>query len=656
MTIWTAEIKDLEKLSRAIREKHPKLEKELSKLVKTDDENMALVYARRCLEVIIAELCERELKRKRGSDPMQGIIDRLNREEKVPHHIIVSMRNLNSVSNFGAHPKEFDPQQVKPALLDLNTILRWYSAYIETAESTTGAEGKAAPRAITAILPKKNRQHVRKRILIPAIAIVAAAVILLFLVKFLPDRDLPISQPVKIEALAVLPFDNYTGDDQLDYVAAGLHASLIGDLGKVGALRVSGKTSSSAFRDTNLQASEIASRLGVDALLEPSVLCYGDSVCIQISLVTPFPEERQLWVAEFREDKSQIVQLFNHITKQIAEEIMVQLTPEEERLLSKSISIDRDALDAYLMSHEHWDDLNEDSVRKAIDYLNYAAEKETEWAPIFVGLAQLWGILLQIGAESPADHMPTVFMYLNKAKELDPDFTDIHFNYGIFAVWLDWDWEKGEKEFKKALAINPSDAMSRIYYAHLLGILQRNEEALLQGRIAAELEPYDPLIQSLFGVVLAFNRDWKAALEQLEKALELDPGHFFATQLIDAVAIHLEDYDRILQAWESYLPFPAHTFDTIRILYHEQGFRPALAKVTQELIQAEYGGPWEYAMRYNMLQEYDNSLDWLEKAYEIHDPNLPYLATGTMYLDSLYNNPRFIAILDQMNLPMPSLN
>jgi hypothetical protein len=99
---------------------------------------MALVYARRCLEVIITELCERELKRKRGSDPLQGIIDRLNREEKVPHHIVVSMRNLNSLSNFGAHPKEFDLQQVKPALLDLNTILRWYVTYIESAGGTKG--------------------------------------------------------------------------------------------------------------------------------------------------------------------------------------------------------------------------------------------------------------------------------------------------------------------------------------------------------------------------------------------------------------------------------------------------------------------------------------------------------------------------------------
>ena len=129
MNIWSSEIKELEQISKSLQGTLPNLEKELGKLINTDDENMLLVYARRCLEVIITHLCELELKRQRGTEPLQRIIDKLNKEQKVPHHIIVSMLNVNSMSTFGAHPKEFELKQVKPVLSNLETIIGWYVSY-----------------------------------------------------------------------------------------------------------------------------------------------------------------------------------------------------------------------------------------------------------------------------------------------------------------------------------------------------------------------------------------------------------------------------------------------------------------------------------------------------------------------------------------------
>src|SRR4030043_1750241 len=132
MTLWSAEIKEIERLYDSIKGKSPELEKELERLINASDENMLLVYARRCLEVIITDLCESELKRPRKTEPLKGIIDKLQREEKVPSHIIVSMQYLNSISSFGAHPKEFDPEQVRPVLINLITIIKWYVKYKDT--------------------------------------------------------------------------------------------------------------------------------------------------------------------------------------------------------------------------------------------------------------------------------------------------------------------------------------------------------------------------------------------------------------------------------------------------------------------------------------------------------------------------------------------
>ena len=129
MAIWSAEIKEIDALYKSLSGQLPDLEKELGKLIGIDDENMVLIYSRRSLEVIITDLCERELNRPRKTEPLKGIIDKLNKEEKIPSHIIASMQNLNNLSTFGAHPKEFDPEQVKPVLNNLTTIIKWYLKY-----------------------------------------------------------------------------------------------------------------------------------------------------------------------------------------------------------------------------------------------------------------------------------------------------------------------------------------------------------------------------------------------------------------------------------------------------------------------------------------------------------------------------------------------
>ena len=133
MAIWSSEIKVLEDLYASLGGQHPGLEKELGKLIRTEDENMILLYSRRCLEVIVTDLCECELKRPRKTEPLQGIIDKLNKEGKVPSHIIASMHGLNSLSAFGAHPGDYDPEQVKPVLVNLDIIIRWYLRYKDSA-------------------------------------------------------------------------------------------------------------------------------------------------------------------------------------------------------------------------------------------------------------------------------------------------------------------------------------------------------------------------------------------------------------------------------------------------------------------------------------------------------------------------------------------
>ena len=132
MVIWSCEIKELEKLHGSLKAMLPDLERELTQLIHSEDANVILLYSRRCLEVIITDLCECELKRPRKTEPLKGIIDKLQKEDKVPSHIITSMHGLNELSTFGTHPKDFDPEQVKPVLNNLYIIIKWYLKYKDT--------------------------------------------------------------------------------------------------------------------------------------------------------------------------------------------------------------------------------------------------------------------------------------------------------------------------------------------------------------------------------------------------------------------------------------------------------------------------------------------------------------------------------------------
>jgi len=659
MKIWSGEIKELEKLHDSLKGKHPKLDDELQRLTRSDDENIVLVYARRCLEVIITDLCERELQRDRGTEPLKGIIDKLNREKKVPHNIIVSMQNLNSLSSFGAHPKDFDPMQVKPVLLDLTTTLKWYLKYMETqatAETEPGGPGE------TSKVPsgtQKRSPGLKKRILLASAIVLVCAVVVVALILTDVIKGGKGVQAGDIKSLVVLPFGNYTGADSLEYFVDGMHSSLITDMGKIGSLLIPGKTTSKAFKNSDKTIEQITSEIHVDAALETDVLCLGDSICLQVRLIQPGKEEKQLWVADYRVERSQILNLYNRITRQIADEIIIELTPEEERLFSKIRTVDREAYDAYLRSHQHWDDLSQESLNKALEYLNLAVEKDPDFAPIYAGLATVWAGLAQLGFEPHEVAGPKIFENLDKAIELDPDFHSSHYTKAVIGVWQEWDWEKGEREFKKALEINPNDAMSRIYYAHFLFILKRFDEAYFHSQMAYELDPMNPLVLALSANVDYHGRI-QQSLEKIKKALEIDPEHHFALlSFMDASYFNC-DYKNSIETELKICPgLDDEAREAIMAVFQDKGYVEAINTMLpylEEYARTNYMGPIIMGKYYYRVGNLDKSIEYYIKAYEMHDPMMPYFTDPMYGFNDIKDDPRIISIVEKMNLPFAASN
>jgi TolB-like protein len=657
MTIWSSEIKDLERLHGYFKGQHPKLDTELEKLVKTDDENIVLVYARRCLELITTDLCEYELKRPRGTEPLKGIIDKLNKEGKVPENIITSMHSLNSMSTFGAHPKDFDPRQVKPVVLDLTTILEWYLKHIEDLGSVIGEPESIQKKRKKIAGVKKIRSTSEKGIIVFTGILLTAAIIIVPLLVFDIIGVKKQARAESIESLIILPFSNYTSDSKLESVVAGMHACLIADVQRLSGLRVINTTTSNAYRNIGKSVHEIADELKVDGAIEVSVLGIQDSVLIQVSLISAFPEEKILWIRDYKEEKSGLLNLYNLITKQIADEIKINLTPFEEELLVKTRKVDPEALVAYMKGQFHWERLGTEDLDSALHYFQIAIDKDPDWAEPYAGMAMTWNAIGGFAYGPLSEAYEKTYEYLNEALELDPNSANSHYVKAILTVWPGWDWENGEKEFLKTLELNPNDALARIYYAHLLMILTRKEEAIYQANLALELDPLRPLVLGLYGVVMNFAGEYQAAKTQAEKALSIDPDNNFAIGSLANAYLATGDtmkwHEIMKKDWywtdETYLEY----LDTV---FQEGGYL-AVIKDRIRINEERYslGGSISFkgqGDRYLVLGDYNKAMDYYEKAYTEKLFPLAYISLFTIKYPELKSNPRYVALLKKMNLPL----
>jgi len=626
MTIWSVEIKEIERINESLMGHFPELGKELGYLIRTEDENVALLYSRRCLEVIITALCESEFKRSRGTEPLKGIIDKLNKEEKVPANIVASMQGLNTLSTFGTHPKDFDPEQVKPALSNLAIILKWYLKY-------KGIE-----------IPSKQLTTVEKEVI--------------------TGTGELLTDITKLEkSVAILPFRNDSKDEENTYFINGLMEEVLNNLQKIKDLRVISRTSVEQYRNQIKPIPEIAKELGVNYIVEGSGQKYGNSFRLRTQLIMA-EHESHLWGKSFQQKITDVEDIFNiqiKIAESIAEELKAVISPEEKRLIEKIPAADLEVYNEYLKARSYWNDFSRESLNKALEFLNSAVEKDPCWAALYAGLTQVWMGIQQMGYEPPSVTSPKIYENLNKALELDPDLADVHYFSAMIAHLMEWNWEKSEKEFLKALAINPSDALSRIFYAQLLAVLHRYDEALTQGQVAMSLDPLNPSMKWWYSAVLLAVRDCKTSLSIAEEVVAADPGNYMFNIVIEIAAFQCKEYDRVIKAVRYSLPFPIEedSFKEIERIYNVHGIVSAykvIMKQLEEFAQNNPISPIDMANRYIVANQPDKAMDCIEKGFEIHDPAMTYIATKICNLDPLFKDPRFIAICEKMNLPLPKSN
>jgi len=460
-----------------------------------------------------------------------------------------------------------------------------------------------------------------------------------------------------IQSLVILPFDNFTGDDALNNMVSGMHSSLIIDMGRVGGLQVKSRTSSNAFRDKNMTIPEIASALGVDAALETAVTCLGDTICIQLRLVSTDGDEEQLWVADYREEKSQVLNLYNRITKQIAEEVLVELSSDEEELLARKQTVDPDAYDAYLKGLYHMNQLTPGDFQKAWDYFQRAIDLDPDWADPHAGMAVTWMFTGYFGMVPENMSTPKINLYLEDALKLDPNSAYAHYVKAVHTVWAEWNWELGEREFLKSLELNPNNAHCRMYYAHFLFGQRRHDEAIVQANLGLELDPLEPVTLGLYGVVMLDVGDYPKAVEVLEKAFSINPDFGFAKLQLVRAYRWSGQYDDWIGLWKQLTCWDEVHKLAVENSLNEEGYVAAVKTLLN--INEKYGKPGCQMGDNTKLMwlieaaNYDQAYTYLEKLDEQGKLDIPYMASNMQGYEHFKSYPGYVEMLKKYKLPYP---
>jgi len=487
--------------------------------------------------------------------------------------------------------------------------------------------------------------------LIAAFSLAAIAALLLWLnADKLRTRIFGRPRAVEIHSIAVLPLENLSKDSSQDYFSDGITEALTTDLAQIGALRVISRTSATHFKGSRETLPNIGRQLNVDAIIEGSVTRFEDRVRITAQLIDA-RSDRHLWARTYERDLNDILALQDEVARDIAAEIQIKLTPQEQSRLTAERKTSPQAYDAYLRGRYLWSQRNAEAITKAVGYFQQAVREDPEFAAAYSGLSDCywvgWGAKLDL---------PLADEYARKAISLQPDLAEGHASLGIVRIG-EYHLAGAEQELRRAIELNPNYAMAHHYYATYLLSLGRPAEALAENDRARQLDPFSLSINTMRGLILIGLRQFDQALDQFDRAVEISPQSPFAHIWLARI-YWLEGRAPEAIAEEKQAGTLAHSAQQLRdqgevaAIYATLGLRAARLKFAQ-LMERHYKGNYEamwVAFQYGTIQDGPKVLQWLDEALRAQEA-FPFHAKTAPEFDFLRADPRFQALLRRISLP-----
>jgi len=482
---------------------------------------------------------------------------------------------------------------------------------------------------------------------------VAAVVLLSFTYLMHRSRAANASSP-KVQSLAVLPLKNLSGDPRQEYLADGMTEALIGRLSGIHDLRVISRTSIMSFKDTHLSAPEIAKTLGVDALVEGSVMREGSRIRVHAQLIRGATDEH-FWSEAYDREVRDVLVLQSDVAQSIAQKVEVTVTGTEHARLTAARSVSPEVYESYLKGRFALDKSNSRrGIDESISYFEEAIRSDPTFAPAYVGLANAHFDLstIFIGAP-PEEERAKELSAIRKALELDPELAEAHILLAD-AELIQWEWPQAEAEYRRALDLNSSDASAHVGFAHWLLSQGRTDEALASAKRGRELDPLAVSGDDI-GWILFQSHRYDEAIHEFRSVLAVRPDDANILWDFGFVLIANGKPDEAIPVLEKALSLsdrsPGITGVLIRAYAHA-GRRPDALQLLAELKrrkQAGYVPAGAFVNAYLGLGEKDEAFTWLERAYKEHSNILLFLKVHP-YFDPLRDDPRFKDLLRRVGL------
>jgi len=457
--------------------------------------------------------------------------------------------------------------------------------------------------------------------------------------------------------LAVLPVQNLTGDSSREYIADGLTEELIAVLGSLGSenLGVIARTSSMTYKHSSKTAGQIGRELGVDYILECSFRNAPGQIRFTAQLIQTRTQVHQ-WAHNYERPLKDVLELQAELARTVASEIRIRVSPEREKRLAARRPVNPEAYDAYVQGQFHWNERSPQELLLAINYFQQAVAADSEFAPAYAGLADSYAMLSTMRHDSPVVTMPKAKDALLKALALDDSIADAHTSLGWVMEEFDWDWSGAEREFRRALDLDPSDASAHHRYAIHLAAMGKLPQALAEMQAAQRLDPFSPVLMTSTGWVLLRGRMPDQAIRECVNALDLDPkfvrGHLCLGEAYEqkhdlnrAAAEFLQG--KMIAGGET-----PETMDAIKNATLRDGYQGYFQVRLSQLLdkrKQNYVSPYDLADIYVRLGEKAEAMKWLDAAYQEHSPYLVNLQIEPR-LDILRSDPRFQALVQRVGL------
>jgi TolB-like protein/Flp pilus assembly protein TadD len=455
----------------------------------------------------------------------------------------------------------------------------------------------------------------------------------------------------KINSIAILPLQNLSGDPGQDYFADGITEELIADLGQVSALRVISRTSAMTYKSTKKTLPEIAHELGVDAIVEGSVLREHNQVRITAQLIDARTDDH-IWAHNYVRDLTSVLALQGEVAQAIADEISIRVTPQEQARLTRGRPVNSEVQDLYLQG-KHL--LNEGDPQKAIDYFQEAIDKDPTYASAHAALAESYGRTGEAGWLPYTEAFPRQKIEAAKAIELDDALPEGHAELANAVMDLSWDWTTSGKEFRRALELNPNSASVHATYAFYLERVGRLPDSIAEAKRVLQLDPVSSRSSITAGILYYFAHQYDQALAQLQRAstLEPNPPPFLFPFPLGVIYAEKGMYGEAVGEFQKLGDKP-HALGHLGNVYARMGkVTEAYSTISklEEHVQKSGIGRYEIALVYAGLGEKDESFAWLEKSFAAHDKGLTYLKIDPC-VDPLRSDLRFDGLVRHVGLPL----